>query len=182
VSANDSEIEGELLPRQHGLSKYTPEVAHEICRLMAEEGRTVRWVCRQDGMPSFRTVMRWAREKPEFADLYRQALVDRYDFWAEQIIDIADDASNDIAESETADGRKIQVVNHENIQRARLRIDTRKFVMATGAPRKYGDRVSRDDDPGDARTPAQIGSDIERTRRILYILRQAKKLSGPVAR
>ena len=40
------------------------------------------------------------------------------------------------------DGERI--VDHENIQRSRLRVDARKWAAARLAPRKYGDRVEHD--------------------------------------
>jgi terminase small subunit-like protein len=52
-----------------------------------------------------------------------------------------------------------RIVDHENIQRSRLRVDARKWAAARLAPRKYGDRVEHDVKGGDFR-PAiliQIG-------------------------
>ena len=57
-----------------------------------------------------------------------------------EIIEIADDASGDYVT--TSDGKRI--VDHENIQRSRLRVDARKWAAARLAPRKYGDRVEHD--------------------------------------
>jgi len=37
-----------------------------------------------------------------------------------------------------------RVVDHENIQRSRLRVDALKWVASKLAPRKYGDRVEHD--------------------------------------
>ena len=42
----------------------------------------------------------------------------------------------------TSDGKPI--VDHENIQRSRLRVDARKWAAARLAPRKYGDHISHD--------------------------------------
>ena len=42
----------------------------------------------------------------------------------------------------TSDGKTI--VDHENIQRSRLRVDARKWAAARLAPKKYGDRVEHD--------------------------------------
>ena len=47
----------------------------------------------------------------------------------------------------TSDGQTI--VDHENIQRSRLRVDARKWAAARLAPRKYGDRVEHDVKGGD---------------------------------
>jgi hypothetical protein len=57
-----------------------------------------------------------------------------------EIIEIADDASGDYVT--TSDGKRI--VDHENIQRSRLRVDARKWAAAKLAPKKYGDGVEHD--------------------------------------
>ena len=57
-----------------------------------------------------------------------------------QLIDTADDASRDYVA--TSDGKRI--VDHENIQRSRLRVDARKWAAARLAPKKYGDRIEHD--------------------------------------
>jgi len=69
---------------------------------------------------------------------------------------IADDASGDYVT--TSDGKRI--VDHENIQRSRLRVDARKWAAARLAPKKYGDRVEHDVKGGIGFQPAvlvQIG-------------------------
>ena len=53
---------------------------------------------------------------------------------------IADDASGDYVT--TSDGKR--TVDHENIQRSRLRVDARKWAAARLAPKKYGDHISHD--------------------------------------
>ena len=53
---------------------------------------------------------------------------------------IADDASGDYVT--TSDGKRI--VDHENIQRSRLRVDARKWAAARLAPKKYGDHISHE--------------------------------------
>jgi hypothetical protein len=53
---------------------------------------------------------------------------------------VADDASGDYVT--TSDGQRI--VDHENMQRSRLRADARKWTAARLAPKKYGDHISHD--------------------------------------
>ncbi len=58
---------------------------------------------------------------------------------AEEILEIADDGSNDTYETE--DGH--EKVNTDVINRSRLRVDTRKWLMSKLAPKKYGDKVEQ---------------------------------------
>src|SRR5258706_11847639 len=75
-----------------------------------------------------------------------------------EIIEIADDASGDYVT--TSDGKTI--VDHENIQRSRLRVDARQWAAARLAPKKYGDRVEHDHKGGLNFQPAvlvQVGGE-----------------------
>lgn len=56
---------------------------------------------------------------------------------ADEIIEIADDGSNDWMERE---GKAAP--NGEMVNRSRLRVDTRKWLMSKMAPKKYGDKMS----------------------------------------
>ncbi len=62
----------------------------------------------------------------------------------DQILAIADDGSNDT--QKTDDGKVI--VDHDHIQRSRLRIDARKWMASKLAPKKYGDKVQMVGDGG----------------------------------
>jgi hypothetical protein len=76
------------------------------------------------------------RSKPDFRDQYARAKNESADVLVEQMIDIADDGTNDFIETE--DGVKF---NHEHVQRSRLRVDTRKWIASKLKPKKYGERL-----------------------------------------
>lgn len=125
---------------------YTQAVADEICRRMAA-GESLRQVCRSEGMPAASTVVLWAQEHPEFAEQYARARSLLLEHWAEEILDISDDGSNDWMEREGREGRKETVVDYDHIARSRLRVDTRKWLLSKLAPKKYGDRLELAGDP-----------------------------------
>ena len=62
------------------------------------------------------------------------------EYWSHEIIERADDAKGD----RVIDERGALVVDHEHINRAKLRVDTRKWLMSKLLPKRYGDRVSAD--------------------------------------
>ena len=62
------------------------------------------------------------------------------EYWAHEIIEIADDTSGDFIINERGE----RVVDHEHINRARLRVDARKWLMSKLSPQRYGDRVTAD--------------------------------------
>jgi hypothetical protein len=119
---------------------YTPELAAEVCKRISE-GESLRQVCRDESMPSTTTVMKWAREIPEFAQQYANAREALLEHWAEEINEIADDGSNDWIKREKEEGRVEIVVDAEHIARSRLRVDTRKWLLSKLAAKKYGDKV-----------------------------------------
>lgn len=59
---------------------------------------------------------------------------------ADEVVEIADDGSNDWMDKETQSGRIIRVVDHEHVQRSRLRVDTRLRLMEKFNPDKFGQR------------------------------------------
>jgi hypothetical protein len=69
-------------------------------------------------------------------DQYAQAREEQADKFFREVIEIADDKSGDCIT--TSDGKPI--VDHENIQRSRLRVDTRKWVAAKLAPKNTATR------------------------------------------
>lgn len=117
-------------------SAFTPELGDRICAEMID-GKSLRSICAQEGMPSKRTVMYWLRTRPEFKDAYRTAQQERAECWIEEIIEIADDSSADFVKDEEGNQR----VDHDHIQRSRLRVDTRKWIAAKMMPRLYGDKI-----------------------------------------
>ena len=122
-------------------SNYTPEQASLICERIAN-GESLREICRGDGMPDKATVLRWLG-KPEndaFRDQYARAREAQADHFAEEILEIADDGSNDWMKRQS-DAGAIEAPDHEHIQRSRLRVDSRKWLMSKMAPKKYGDKV-----------------------------------------
>ncbi|HCN96665.1 MULTISPECIES: ubiquitin carboxyl-hydrolase [Mixta] len=110
-------------------SDYLPEVAADICSLLAD-GESLRKVCERPGMPNKSTVFRWLAQHEEFRDQYAKATETRADAIFEEMFDIADN----VAEEAAAVGK------------ARLRIDTRKWALARMNPKKYGDKVSQEID------------------------------------
>ena len=122
-------------------SKYTKALAAEICARIAE-GDSVRTICLDSLMPSGATVFKWLAEKPEFTEQYAKAVEQRTNKLAEELLDIADDGSNDFMAAKDDEGGEAYRVNGEAIQRSRLRIDTRKWLLAKLQPKKYGDSLA----------------------------------------
>lgn len=117
-------------------SDYTPEKAADICAKLVM-GESLRSICAAEDMPAIATVYLWLGKHPEFMEQYARAREDQADTLADEIIDIADEASRDTITD--ADGN--ETCNSEWINRSRLRVDARKWVASKLKPRKYGERM-----------------------------------------
>lgn len=122
-------------------TSYTDEVADEICSELVE-GRSLKAICLDEGMPHRATVFRWLADEryTSFRDRYARAREAQADAIFDEILDIADDGSNDWMARDQDGDEGDQVLNHEHIQRSRLRIDARKWMAAKLRPKVYGDK------------------------------------------
>lgn len=124
----------------------TREIEAEVCARVAD-GETIRQIARSEHMPNAVTIYRALAKPGEFCNHYAQAKEAQLIKWEEELVEIADDGSNDWLEREQDDGRISVAPNGEHLQRSRLRVDTRKWIMSKRAPKKYGDRVIQSGDP-----------------------------------
>lgn len=122
-------------------TKYTPEMVKLICQRVATHDCGLNRLCEMyDDMPTKVNINIWRRTYPEFRTLYAQAKCEQIEFLTEDILDIADDGTNDWMEHYDKNNDCISWrVNGEHIQRSRVRIDTRKWLASKLAPKIYGD-------------------------------------------
>lgn len=134
----------------------------------------MRSICRDDDMPDRHTVINWSLEEDHpFFNHYARAREIQYHLLADDITDIADDGSNDWMERYGKDGEALGwAINGESVQRSRIRIDTRKWMLSKMLPKVYGDKSSVDLTSGGK--PIESLTDEERTARLATILEQAR--------
>ena len=102
-----------------------------------EKGRSLRNVLKDDGMPSTSTFYEWLDNDDVKSKQYARATSVRADIIFDDILSIADENTNDTYINDNG----IEVVNNDVIQRSRLRIDSRKWVLSKLNPKKYGDKT-----------------------------------------
>lgn len=113
-------------------------LADKVCDLIMD-GYSLRKIEAVDGMPKRLTILRWLRENKEFQTQYAHAREEQADFYAEEILDISDEKNADVFFDLKTGELK---VNGDAIQRARLRVDSRKWIASKLKPKKYGDSSS----------------------------------------
>lgn len=135
-------------------SKYSEKVVSDICARLAE-GEPMAQICRDEGMPAYRTVKDWADEDSPRGKAVSAAIArareEGFDALAAECLEIADDGSRDY--TQTTDGRIVP--DHDHIQRSKLRIETRLKLLAKWDPKRYGEAVTL---KGDKDNPVEIHS------------------------
>ena len=117
-------------------STFTEELSLTICERIAD-GQSLRSICRCLDMPAQSTVFKWLSENSKFSEQYAHAREAQADTLADELIDISDDSSRDTYKD--SDG--IERVDHDHINRSRLRVDTRKWIASKLKPKKYGEKI-----------------------------------------
>ena len=130
-----------------GQTQYDQAKSDIICDRIAS-GESLRSICRDESMPAKSTVFKWLSENSDFSDQYARAREDQADFYAEQIVEIADEEVTMIKQSKHFGGEgdeKVEVVfDPTSVARNRLRVDARKWYASKLAPKKYGDKVQQE--------------------------------------
>lgn len=126
-------------------SSYTEKLGQEICMRLAS-GESLRSICRDEHMPDERRVREWALNlQHPFSPQYARAREIAYHSMADELFEIADDGSNDWMERNDKDNPGYEA-NGEHMQRSRLRVDTRKWMLSRMLPKLYGDKVHVESD------------------------------------
>lgn len=113
-------------------SIYTKKIADEICERLAH-GESLRSICRDENMPDEKTVRTWAIDDVEgFYPHYARARELQALRWAEEVLEISDQDP-----LMTGEGK----LDSASVQHQRLRVDSRKWLLAKVLPKVYGDKI-----------------------------------------
>jgi hypothetical protein len=137
-------------------SKINEKLINQICQLIME-GSSLWQIGAIKGMPNKATLTRWIKTgymaslevEPDINNLYYVFYVQygrakevKAEFFAEEIIEISDSKENDIKLDEHGvpvfDSAGNPVIDHNNVARAKLMVDTRKWIASRLLPKKYG--------------------------------------------
>lgn len=118
---------------------FRQDIANEICDLLIS-GQSLRAICKSEAMPSQGRVYQWLAQNEEFQKQYAHARELQADAIFDECMDIADEANNDFRVNDEG----AVTIDHDAINRARLRIDTRKWMAGKLRPKKYGDKIEVD--------------------------------------
>lgn len=105
--------------------KFTEELGDKILEGLAAF-KSLRAVCREDGMPDPATVLNWVEDYPDFGQQYTRTRARAYQMLGEEILEDAHGMGEDSAVS---------------VARARLVVDTKKWMLSKMLPKVYGDKL-----------------------------------------
>lgn len=115
--------------------KINKTVMTEIANRLGS-GETLLSICKDEGMPGYRTVTRAVMQDDELFEIYRKGRLMQAEFYADHI--------NEIAMAPLPDDVDPRMLNAE-VQRRRLEVDTLKFTMGKLQP--WGLRDKKEDAP-----------------------------------
>ncbi len=162
------------------LLALNPEIADKLLDQIAA-GRSLVDVCKDEGMPTTAAVRAWLGD-PRYANFlaaYVHARGEQADSIFDDMLEIADNSTNDwVTRYNSKTKEHERVVDAEHIQRARLRVYTRKWIVSKLMPSKYGDLV-RTELTGKDGGAIEITDTSPQLQTLAASLRQAKR-TAPV--
>ena len=96
-------------------------ILQTVCDHIVVGQSLIRILQEQQGMPRYTTFMDWLANDRKLAEKYAQAKAEQADYLADELVSIADNATD------------------ANL--ARLQVDARKWVASKLKPKRYGDNL-----------------------------------------
>ncbi|KTD02655.1 hypothetical protein [Legionella feeleii] len=130
---------------------FTQALANEICNAIASNSKGIKVLCHDNPhWPNKDTIFTWLKNNNDFSDQYARAKRCQIECIVDELLDIADDGSHD----QMIDEEGHVYFNSQSIQRARLKIDTRKWLASKLVPKVYG--ANPEDDKLDLKMEREI--------------------------
>jgi len=113
---------------------YDEAIADKILDKLAD-GQSLRSICLEADMPDGSVIRKWLARNADFARQYAYARDEQADTLFDETLAIADNLSEE--------------ATNEQIRKAQLRIDTRKWLAGKLRPKKYGEANKLEAQNGD---------------------------------
>ena len=123
-------------------------VIEEILSTIATTPKSLETICKEiESAPHARTFWKWLEQDPELGQRYARAREAQIQILADQLVDLAD--TDRICEKVVikGDGSR-EVTIGDQVERTRLQIDTRKWLLAKLKPKVYGEKLQVDGELG----------------------------------
>jgi hypothetical protein len=139
-------------------TRYSAAIGQEICDAIASSSKGTKRLCEDNShWPCQDTLFTWLKKYPEFSEQYAQAKICQIELLVDEILEISDDASQDQYVNELG----VLVPNSPAINRARLKVDTRKWLASKLVPKVYGNKIDIEGDNSMSEELRQLSADLE---------------------
>lgn len=119
-------------------STYSAELAKEICDTISSSSKGTKTLCKENPhWPSQATLFTWLKNNEDFSEQYAHSKRAQIEFLVDEILEIADNSSNDCVINEQG----TPVFSNAVVTRAKLQIDTRKWLACKLLPKVYGNKL-----------------------------------------
>lgn len=172
----ETELYGEIIPpvrprrNQYNRIELTPELKEDIVQRTAA-GELLKHILNDENMPTRMTIKREQDRDPEFAEAMKAARQVAADIYVEEMMEIADDATEDVRPDGT--------INYELVARSKLRIDQRRWTASRLDPARYGDKVQTDITSGGEKIDVKEVNPLEQARQVAFALEMARRAERP---
>jgi hypothetical protein len=122
--------------KRNQVRKENAPLDEVFSRIMS--GESLSSICKDQGMPTRKSFFLWVAQDEKLRARYESALFARSYVMVDELLEIADSEI-----PETGDGKK----DWQAIQKHKLQVDTRKWLLSKLAPKKYGDKLEVSGDP-----------------------------------
>lgn len=126
--------------------EFSQELFDKICEKIATSSQSTRSTCKEN-LINATTFYRWINKDEEtgryggkLRNTYARAKEDQVEYLVDEMLEIADDGSNDLMTITKGDA-SYEMEDKEVTNRSKLRIDVRKFIASKLKPKKYGDSI-----------------------------------------
>ncbi len=139
-------------------TQYNTVLGQEICDVIASSSKGTKRLCTDNPhWPCQDTLFTWLKRYPEFSEQYAQAKICQIELLVDEILEISDDASQDQYVNELG----ALVPNPPAINRARLKVDTRKWLACKLVPKVYGNKIDIESDSSISEELRQLSADLD---------------------
>lgn len=146
-------ITGQPKPSNH-VSSFDKKIFDIVCERMAA-GHSLRSVCADESLPDESTIRKWALEDDARYTQYTRARGVQADSYVDELIAISDGAGDlqqllkelgidDLSSEKKIDAKMLKALVRQKVERDRLKIETRKWLISKILRTRFGDKVSQE--------------------------------------
>lgn len=118
-------------------TEYTDAKAEHICEWLLD-GVTLQKIAKRLNV-RLGTIFVWREKHARFEEMYARARQMLAEKWGMEIVDLADTPNLGVRIKRKSN-RRIEVIEGDNVERSKLRVEARKWAASKVMPKRYGEK------------------------------------------